>query len=141
MLSPYLTTIFRIMVGVVFLYASIDKITNTAYFASAISNYQILPDSIVNLVAIILPWLELICGFLLLIGMWYRSAALVISFLMIVFIIAITSVIIRGLDIDCGCYGSDTLIDWSRVIEDIFLLTFSLQIIFSPESKLAFDKN
>jgi putative oxidoreductase len=139
--SPYLTTIFRIMVGLVFLYTALNKITNTAYFAGVIYNYQLLPDLLVNLVAVILPWVELICGFLLILGFWYRSAALIISFLMTIFLIAITSVMIRGLDIECGCFGSDTIVDWPRIIEDIFLLIFSLQIVLSPESKLTIDKN
>ena len=125
----------------VFLYTGMNKIINSAYFAGVIYNYQLLPDLLVNLVAIILPWIELICGSLLLLGFWYRSAALIISFMMIAFLIAITSVMIRGLDIECGCFGSDTLVDWPRIIEDIFLLIFSLQIVFSPESKLAIDKN
>jgi uncharacterized membrane protein YphA (DoxX/SURF4 family) len=124
----------------VFIYASLDKIAAPAYFAGTIQNYQLLPDSLINIVAIILPWLELICGILLLAGIWHRSAALIISFLMIAFIVAITSVIIRGLDIECGCFGSDTSANWARIVEDIFFLTFSLQIVFYPRSRLALEK-
>ena len=127
------------MVGFIFIYASLDKIAAPAYFAGTIQNYQLLPDALINLVAIILPWLELICGVLLLTGIWHRSAALIVSFLMIAFIIAITSVIIRGLDIECGCFGSDTSANRTRIVEDIFFLTFSLQITFYPDSKLAFE--
>lgn len=125
------------MVGLVFIYASIDKIADPAYFAGTIQNYQIIPVSIINIVAIILPWLELLCGVLLLTGVWHRPASLIITFLMIVFIIAISSAIFRGLDIECGCYGSGISADWTRIVEDFFLLAFSLQILFYPESKLA----
>jgi putative oxidoreductase len=137
--SPYLTNIFRIVVGLVFIYASIDKIADPAYFAVTIQHYQLLPNLTINLVAIILPWLELICGVLLVAGIWHRSAALIISFLLITFIIAITSVIIRGLDIDCGCFGSDTSANWARIVEDLFMLTFSVQIIVYPRSRLAIE--
>jgi len=135
--SPYLTTTFRILVGLVFIYASIEKITSPAYFAGTIQNYQIIPDSMINIAAIILPWLELICGFLLITGLWHRSAAFIISLLMTIFILAIISAIIRGLDIECGCFGAGTSANWTRIIEDIFLLAFSLQILFFPKSTFA----
>jgi uncharacterized membrane protein YphA (DoxX/SURF4 family) len=127
------------LVGLVFIYASIEKISSPAYFAGTIQNYQIIPDSMLNIVAITLPWLELVCGVLLLAGVWHRSAAFIISLLMIVFIIAILSAILRGLDIECGCFGSGTSADWTRIIEDLFLLAFSLHILFYPKSTLALE--
>jgi len=127
------------MVGFIFIYASIDKIAAPAYFAGMIQNYQLIPDLFINFAAIVLPWLELLCGMLLLIGIWHRSAALLITILMVVFIIAISSAIFRGLDIECGCFGAGTSANWTRIIEDIFLLAFSLQVLFYPESKLAVE--
>jgi uncharacterized membrane protein YphA (DoxX/SURF4 family) len=129
------------MVGLIFIYASIDKIANPAYFAGMIQNYQLAPDIFINIAAIILPWLELLCGALLLTGIWHRSAAFLITFLMLVFMIAISSAIFRGLDIECGCFGAGTSANWSRIIEDIFLLVFSVQILFYPKSKLAVENN
>jgi len=125
------------MLGILFIYASIDKIADPAYFAGTIQNYQLIPVWLINISAITLPWLELLCGVLLLTGVWHRSASLIITLLMIVFIIAISSAIFRGLDIECGCYGSGTSADWTRIVEDFFLLAFSLQILFYPDSKLA----
>ena len=66
-------------------------------------------------------------------------ASLIIAFLMIVFIIAISSAIFRGLDIECGCYGSATSADWTRIVEDFFLLAFSVYILFFPTSKFALE--
>jgi uncharacterized membrane protein YphA (DoxX/SURF4 family) len=137
--SPYLTTIMRMMVGIIFIYASLDKLANPAYFAGTIQNYQILPDSLINLAAIILPWLELICGISLITGLWHQSAAIIISTLTIIFILAIGSVIFRGFDIECGCFGSGSAANWGRIVEDIFLLAFSLQIVFNPASKLSLE--
>lgn len=127
------------IVGLIFVFASIDKITNPAYFAGTIQNYQILPDLFINLVAIILPWLELICGVLLIAGIWHQSAAVIVSILTLIFILAIVSVIFRGLDIECGCFGTGSSADIGRIIEDLFLLAFSLHIVFHPTSKLAFE--
>ena len=122
-----------------FVYASIDKISSPTYFAGTIQNYQIIPEFLLNIVAITLPWLELICGVLILAGVWHRSAAFITSLLMIIFIIAILSAILRGLDIECGCFGSGTSADWMRIIEDLFLLVISLQIVFYPKSTLALE--
>ena len=127
------------MVGIIFVYASIDKIAAPAYFAGIVQNYQILPDSFINLVAIILPWCELICGILLVAGIWHRSAALIVFILTFIFIVAIGTVIVRGLDIECGCFGSGASANWGRIIEDLFLLAVSLQIFFYPLSKLALE--
>ena len=139
--SPYVTTILRIFVGIVFIYASIEKIMSPAYFAGTIQNYQIIPETTINLVAIILPWLELICGILLLTGIWHQSAAFIVSSMMMIFIIALSSVILRGLDIECGCFGSGTSANWTRILEDLFLLAFSLQILFFPKSILALENS
>ena len=125
------------MVGLVFFYASIDKISSPAYFAGTIQNYQIIPEFLINIVAITLPWVELICGVLLLTGVWHRPAALIISLLMIVFIFAITSAIFRELDIECGCFGAGTSANWTRIMEDIILLAFSIQILLFPKSIFA----
>jgi hypothetical protein len=73
------------------------------------------------------------------IGIWHRSAAWIVSILTIVFIIAIGSVIFRGLDIECGCFGSGSSANWGRIVEDLFLLAFSLHIAFHPLSKLAIE--
>ena len=127
------------MVGILFIYASIDKIADPAYFAGNIQNYQLIPLSLINISAITLPWLELLCGVLILTGVWHRSASLIITFLTIVFIIAISSAIFRGLDIECGCYGSATSADWTKIVEDFFLLAFSVYILFFPTSKLALE--
>lgn len=137
--SPYLTTVFRILLGVLFIYASIPKISSPAYFAIAVQNYQILPDLFINSAAIILPWIELICGLLLLAGYWHRATAVIISGLNVVFILAITSALIRGLDIECGCYGTEASANWTRIVEDLFLLAFSLHIVIYPESKFSLE--
>jgi uncharacterized membrane protein YphA (DoxX/SURF4 family) len=136
---PILTTIFRTIVGLVFIYASIDKILSPQYFAGTILSYQILPEFLINLAAIILPWLELFCGILLVIGIWHRSAAWIVSALTFVFIFAIISVIFRGLDIECGCFGSGSSANWGRIVEDLFLLAFSLHVAFHPLSYLAIE--
>lgn len=63
----------RLILGGVFVFASFDKILHPASFAEAVYRYQILPDGLINLTAIVLPWLELIVGGFLILGFWIRA--------------------------------------------------------------------
>ena len=103
------------------LYKIIDPYT----FAADIRNYQIIPEMFSNILALILPWMELLCGLFLLLGICTRSSALLIASMLIVFIVAISLAMIRGLNIDCGCYhtmGSATKVGFKKLLEDIFYL-------------------
>lgn len=105
--------VLRILLAVIFIYAAIGKIIGPTAFAADIDNYRLLPYILVTLVALILPWLEVICGLLLIIGRWLSGASLLVMGMNAVFIIAIASAILRGLDISCGCFSLSQ--DGSRV--------------------------
>ncbi len=94
-----------IMAGI-FIYASIDKIAQPAAFAKDVYNYQILPDSLVNLTALVMPWLELFLGLCLLAGIWLPGAVLTINGLLVVFLAALLFNLARGLDVNCGCFST-----------------------------------
>jgi uncharacterized membrane protein YphA (DoxX/SURF4 family) len=94
--------------GGVFLYASYDKILNPAAFADAVYNYQILPDAAVNLAALTLPWLEFLLGICLIAGFWMPGATAISTGLMLVFIASLVYNQMRGLDIHCGCFSTET---------------------------------
>lgn len=96
----------RLILGVVFVYAGIDKILHPGQFAEIIHNYQILPDLLINPTAIILPWLELILGAFLLIGVWLPGAVFLANLLLAVFLGAMVFNLARGLDIHCGCFST-----------------------------------
>jgi rhodanese-related sulfurtransferase len=93
----------------VFIYASIDKIAHPADFAKDVYNYQILPDTLVNLTALVLPWLELVLGLGLLAGIWLPGAVLTVNGLLAVFLAAFAFNLARGLNVDCGCFGASGL--------------------------------
>ena len=137
--QPILTLTFRLILGVIFIYASLDKIQQPADFARVIQNYDMLPVILTNLVAIILPWLELYCGLFLIIGLFLRASAGTIAALMFLFIIVMSAALIRGLEIDCGCYGMESQISPGRILEDVGLLVMALYVIFFPGSKAACD--
>jgi len=121
------------MVAVVFIYAGLVKIINPAAFAEQVDNYRLLPYFMVTLVAVILPWLELFCGLLLLFGRWLPGATMVLMLLNVIFLIAIISVLARGLDISCGCFSTGdegARIGTQKLIEDLLLLAANLAIYF-----------
>jgi uncharacterized membrane protein YphA (DoxX/SURF4 family) len=136
---PILTLTFRFVLGVIFIYASLDKIQQPADFARVIQNYDMIPVILTNLAAIILPWLELYCGVFLIIGLFLRASAGMIATLMLLFIIAMATALIRGLEIDCGCYGMESQISSGRILEDVGLLIMALYVTFFPGSKAACD--
>lgn len=138
--SPLLAVIFRWILGLIFIYASIHKITDPFAFSEAIYNYRILPDVLINQLAICLPWLELIAGLSLIIGVWTKGGALIISFLSLSFAIALGSALFRGLDISCGCFyssGTKLIAGWVTIAQDLGLLIIGIQVLFFDKAKYA----
>ena len=128
---PFLALICRLALGIIFLYAGIEKIIAPREFALAIYNYQLLPDSVINSVAIVLPWLEVILAAGLIAGIYVRGASLISAMLFLVFATALTINLIRGLDISCGCFGAASgNINWLYLVRDTSLLTISFMVLF-----------
>ena len=122
---PITAFVLRIVLGCVFIYASLDKIKHPDLFAEAVYNYQLLPEIAVNLVAISLPWLELLSGILLVLGLWMEGSILILSGLMVVFIGALGINLARGLDVHCGCFitqSSDPITILTLFRDSLFLL-------------------
>lgn len=86
--------------------------------------YQLLPYAGNYLVAAILPWIEAICGLLLVTGWRARSAAALVAAMNMLFIVLLFSTVARGLDIDCGCFrqGGEKTTAWTAIFRDILLL-------------------
>lgn len=103
--NPWLDMAARICLGVVFVYASIHKITDPGSFAKIIYGYGLFPAGIINMTAIVLPYLELITGLCLILGIVPRSAAVLAETLLLAFILAIAVNLIRGHTFDCGCFS------------------------------------
>ena len=122
----------RWILGVVFIYAGIHKILDPAAFAQAVHLYQILPDGLVNLTALILPWVELFLGVLLVIGPWMPGAAVLSTLLFMVFMGALSYNMARGLDIGCGCFSSSPAAGGANIrtiVRDGMFLTVSLYLL------------
>ncbi|MGA9538963.1 MAG: cation diffusion facilitator family transporter [Desulfobacterales bacterium] len=107
-IQPLLFHTLRLLLGAVFLYASYDKILHPEAFAQALYNYQILSDGLINLAALVLPWLELLLGLCLVAGVWLPGTTVLSTTLLAVFIGALVFNQIRGLDVLCGCFSTET---------------------------------
>ncbi len=99
--------ILRLLLGITFVYASLDKIAHPDQFAKIVYNYKILPGFLINVFAVTLPWVELFGGLFLILGIFTEGASLLISFLLVIFVIAISVNVFKGVDLNCGCFSTD----------------------------------
>ena len=97
----------RLLLGGVFAWAGAVKALDVTAFAGQVAAYQLLPYAWNYAVAAALPYVELLAGALLLFNLRVRPAALLLALLNSVFILVLASVVLRGLSIDCGCFGPD----------------------------------
>ena len=132
---PVLGLFLRVYVGGVFIYASMYKINYPAEFAETIASYQLIPYLAINLTALILPWIELVAGVMLVLGIRTKSAAAVIGFLLLVFSLAIMVTMVRGIPIGCGCFTSvDEPLGWRTLVRDLIWLAMTLQVYVFPSA-------
>lgn len=109
----------RVILGVMLLYACFDKIADPAKFARSVANYQMIPFEFSNIVAIVLPWIELYVGVCLIVGIFLDGASLLTMGMMVFFIIALSQATLRGLDIECGCFKGPSKVGVRRIVEDV----------------------
>lgn len=141
--NKYLTLVFRVVLGAVFCYAATDKIVHIDEFARAIYYYHILPGWAVNLLAIFMPMVEMLAGIGLILGIMPRGSAALICALLVLFLVALTIVYLRGVDINCGCFsvsdrGKESAI--GLIWRDLLLLLIGIQILFFGRDFLSIGK-
>ena len=133
----------RLILAAVYIYAGLIKGLDPVKFAGQVANYQLLPYAWNYLVSATLPYLELLCGALLLLNMRVRPAVLILFVLNLVFMLALGSLIVRGIDIDCGCFNPDAAnktTPWMALWRDLGLLvlmvaTWRLRYRLQPADK------
>jgi uncharacterized membrane protein YphA (DoxX/SURF4 family) len=151
--TPYRVTIlaFRLLLALVFLLAGASKVGQPWVFVHTVEQYQLLPEGVARPFALALPWVELLVGFYLLIGLFTRVTAMVASALLLLFICALATQLARGTTaIGCGCFsglsgtvvgylsGGNTIGAWD-LIRDGLLLLMALAIAATPRPLLAVD--
>ena len=101
---PWLTIRVQLALGIFFVVASLPKLGDPPSFAHMVYNYRIVPGALINLMALTMPWVELLCGVALILGIWKDAARTLIALLLLVFIVAISINLMRNNAIDCGCF-------------------------------------
>jgi putative oxidoreductase len=101
----FLWRVLDFVVAGIFVYAGVIKALDPVQFANDIDNYKLLPWSVSVALAFYLPWLEIFCGFALIVRLFYRGALSLLTLLILVFTLATIAAKVRGLDITCGCFG------------------------------------
>ena len=132
----------RLLLAATFIYACIHKIAHPFDFALQVATYQILPLSLVNLQAVVLPWLELVAAMALLVGFWTRPAALVTCGMNVMFIAAILMALRADLHLQCGCFASASAgdeMDLGLVFRDIGLFIAGAVLVYLEPDRFTLD--
>ena len=144
-LQPWLTTLARLILGGVLVAAGALKIPHPDKSAMAVRAYELLPTSIATVFGYSLPWFEVGVGLLLIFGVAVKINAAIGTFLMLLFVIAISQAWARGLSIDCGCFGNGGQIDPSQtryleeILRDIGLAIAGIFAWKYPHGKFGLD--
>lgn len=128
---PYLALVLRLYIAALFIYAGMNKINYTAEFAETIASYRMVPYWGVNGFAVALPWVELICGMLLICGIRVRSTIFVTGSLLVMFTIGIVFNLIWEAPIDCGCFHTlGDAISWKTLVRDLIWVAMTVHVFF-----------
>ena len=135
---PALYWTASLVLGAVFVYASLDKIAHPLDFARIVYRYRLAGPSAAlgvvpaNLLAVVLPWLEALVGVLLITGLWRREAAAIAGALLVMFLIAVGYVLWAGIDVEhCGCFsvgGEGRSAGWALIASDLGLLAVAIYV-------------
>jgi uncharacterized membrane protein YphA (DoxX/SURF4 family) len=132
--NHWIEVVARWILGATFIFASYNKILAPAAFAKIIYGYDLFPAVLINLIAIIVPFLEFVAGLALIVGFYPRSAALIVNAMLLVFITALSINLIRGHEFDCGCFsmGTDNEKTFAGplIIRDFLILALGLHVFF-----------
>lgn len=122
--SRALIRVCRIALGLVLLGAALAKVGNPAAFATQIHHFHAFPVAPEPLLAVTLPWIELLTGLALITGLRARAGAWLGLAMLVVFTLAVAQAMARGLNFECGCFGNSdaTRVGVKKLLENIALL-------------------
>lgn len=141
--NKYLVTIFRVLFATIFIFAGIEKIADPESFAVSIENYRLVPIWSVNFFAILIPWIEVVAGILLLFGYQIKDNMILLNGLLIIFTIMIIIAVLRGLDINCGCFGTKHAqkVGLYKIIENCITIAIGFIVYYFPNNSFKFLKD
>ncbi|MCY3022172.1 MAG: DoxX family protein [Planctomycetota bacterium] len=131
-LKTAVLVLLRLALGAVLFYAGFLKLRSGYSFAETIANFRLMPAQANQILAVVLPWCEVCAGLLLFFGVWVRAGGLLATLFFATFTAAILSALARGLDIECGCFGTDaaTRVGLRALVVDILWLLAALAVLW-----------
>lgn len=143
--NRYLFLFSRLFIGLLFVFSGATKLMEpVAEFALQIEQYALLPKILVTPFAMVLPWVELVLGALLILGIWVKFDSTILGLTMLSFIIAISQAMIRGIGLtDCGCFGEVIKVGETPsqvLIRDILFMLPIIYLLFSKTKFFSMDK-
>jgi len=140
--DPRLVALLRVGLGAIFVMAAWPKLADPGAFATAVSNYRMLPVPAERVLALVLPPLELLAGVALIVGVLDAGASVVVLGLLVVFTGAIGTALARGLDISCGCFETEggSKVGLGKVAENLALIAAAVWVWRGDRSWLALGR-
>jgi len=119
----------RLVLGGIFIVAASQKINAPQELADSIAAYHLVPHSLIMLIALGLPFLELTCSLLLLTGYFCATGLFSIIMMLVLFLASLLSALVRGIHVDCSCFGPHSWLDanpWLSLLRDGALLVCAI---------------
>ena len=139
--NRYVSFAFRFALGATFIVSGAGKLPERAEFVSQCQEYNLLPDVLARLYGTGLPWVEVIVGSFLLLGLVSRFASVIGMLTALSCIIANSIILYRGMNMECGCFGEmgGVLLTRDALLIDIALLIMAFQILVHKGKFLSLD--
>lgn len=133
--ARWVIVVLRIALAGVLVWAAVPKLLDPTTFATDIANYRLVPESWAGPIAIMLPVLELVIGGALLAGLEARGAAIIAGVMLIVFSVAMGQAMARGIDLECGCFGTtaEAEVGWTSIVRNVLLVALAGMIAYAPD--------
>jgi uncharacterized membrane protein YphA (DoxX/SURF4 family) len=134
--------VLRVAIGAIFVVAGASKVGHAAEFAAQIAGFRLLPEAVVAPMALVLPFLEILLGGYLIVGLFTRAAAWAAVALFALFDVAIASAVVRGMTVSCGCFGPNdkTVTTWPEVARDAIFVLLAVVVALRAPGTLALDR-
>ena len=136
----------RLIIGGIFLTAGLAKISDPVNFLLTLRKFDLFPEIAARFLSVFLPLLEFVSGLFIMLGVMYKAGSLLLAFRNVLFAAAILSVILRGMEIVCGCFGllGDVLnlpdkADMKAVIRNVIFTGICMTIFFSKKTVLSLE--
>ena len=136
--SPRTIRVSQIAIGILMAWAGLAKIGDLRGFAEQLHNFRMIPIPIENLIAISLPWIELVAALALVFGIRARAGAILVALMLAAFTTAVSVAMVMGLDIECGCFGTGdaTRVGLQKLVENVGLTALALVALIRTEKRV-----